>query len=293
MNQVTSDKVFEVIGVYFANSYWNNIYNLASDYWRDEKYDKLIDAYKYVLGIYSRGFCTQNGQNGQFNNYYNRIVKDIYINYKDFLQTSDTFLNFIDVVTKYLLPTDYYKSLSSYDPKKENIFKRILTKTVMKFTIYISQYEIQNVVDKKLRIEKRYIVNWKNKFIDILTQEKNEFCALLLAQNSGINITNDDIPQIPKMVCDKLQISMKKLIQEKSQLIHDKNKLIEYIKVLKKIIEDSSKSPAIQRNKKRIPKQEPNEDAALNDLKEIQYSGDDPEKPDSNELHDNEFTPDE
>lgn len=239
MSHVTSENIFEIIGVYFANTYWNTLYQLALDAWREEQFDKIEDAFKTMIERYSRAFCAPNDQNERINKHYLRIVKDLYMNYREFLQTGDTLLDFIDNVTKFFIPEDYYRTLSRRDPKKDVIFRKILTKSLMKFTIYISQEEAKKVTDAKLRTEKKYVVDWKKKFIDILTQERNEFCTLIMAQKSGIDIKNkDEIPQIPKEVCDKLQVKIKDLIVEKSDLIHQINKYVKYINVLKKIIRE-------------------------------------------------------
>lgn len=240
MSKITSENIFEIIGVYFANTYWNTLYQLALDDWRDEKFDKKEEAYKTMIERYSRAFCSPNEQNERINKHYVRIIKDLYINFKEYLNSGDTLLGFIDIISKFLLPIEYYKTLSSRDTTKDIIIRKILTKTLMKFTIYILQEEVKKVIDEKLRNEKKYVIEWKNKFIDILTQERNEFCTLLLAQNSGIDIRNkDEIPQIPKEVCDKLQLKIKNLILEKSDLIHKLNKYTEYISLLKKIIKEN------------------------------------------------------
>jgi len=239
MSNITSENIFELIGVYFANCYWNTLYTLSIDVWREEQFDKKDEAYKTIIERYSRAFCAPNDKNEKLNKHYVRIIKDIYLQYREFLGTGETLVGFIDVVSGFLLPKDYYKSLSSSDPKKDIILRKILTKTLMKFTIYISQQEVENVIDEKLRQDKKCITEWKKKFIDILTHERNEFCTLLLAQGSGIDIKNkDEIPQIPKEVCDKLQMQIKKLIIEKSELIHKINKYVKYINVLKKIVRE-------------------------------------------------------
>lgn len=237
MAEITSENIFEVLGVYFANAYWNTLYHMAVDEWREERFNKQDDAYKTIIERYSRAFCTPDSKDERISKQYLQILMDLHKKYKEFLQTSDTLLGFIDVVSKFFLPKEYYRTLASRDPKKDIIFRKILTKTVMKFTIYISQEEVKNVIDIKLRQEKKYVINLKKKFIDILTQERNEFCTLLLAKNSGIDIKNrDEIPQIPKEVCDKLQLQIKKLITEKADLIHKLNGYAKYIGILKKII---------------------------------------------------------
>lgn len=238
MSEVTADKIFEIIGVYFANCYWNNLYALAQESYKEGDYQSLVEAYKGTIEKYSKAFCKSNDETEKINKHYVRIIKDLYINYRDFLKTNDSLIEFIDKVSKFLLPAEHYKTLTSRDPKKDAIFKNILIKSVMKFTIQITQDEIQTVINEQFRTDKTYVINWKNKFVKILTQEKDEFCMVLMAQTTGINIQKEDSPKLAKEIYDKLQEKIKNLLYEKSDLIKEINNHVKYIDVLKKIIKE-------------------------------------------------------
>ena len=240
--EVTSDQVFEIIGVYFSNCYWNTIYNTALDDLRNGVFSKKEDAYRAVIEKYSKAFCAVAAKNEKMNKHYLAIVKDIYKQYKQYLSNGDTYMGFVDNVSKLLLPKGYYKTLSTRDERKDEVLRTILTKALMRFTIHITQNEIKNIVGDD-RQNKQKVTEIKNKFIDILTFERNEFSNLLMAKSTGVDIKDrDEIPQIPKEVSDKLQSKIKKLIDEKNEIIRERNNYAKYVNTLKKIIEEKDKT---------------------------------------------------
>jgi hypothetical protein len=242
MEAITSDRVFEVIGVYFANCYWNNLYKSAKDLYLEGNIDSIEEAYRTAIERYHKAFCTVAvGPNG--NKYYDELIKDLHNNYKFYLQTGGTLMDFIDTCTSFFLPRDYYKKMARLDPKKVTIFRQIITKTVTKFTTFLLQEEVARAVKKDVRsnqdAQKQSIEAWKKKFIEIMVGERNEFCSLIMASTSGVNIKNkEDIPSIPKEVCDKMQNKIKTLIAEKAAITSDYNKLVGLIGELKRIIKD-------------------------------------------------------
>jgi|GEM_PF-6935311 len=239
MSNINYKNVFEVIGVYFANTYWNVLYKEAYKAYKEKQSASLEEAYRETIEKYSRGFCSPADKNERVPKYYVMIIKDLHNNFREYLGSGETLMGFIDIISSFLLPNEYYKSLSQHDTRKDIIVRKIMIKTVMTFTIYIAQEEVRKVTDEKIRPDKKHVSEWKKKFIDILNQERNAFSTLLLAQGSGIDIKNkEEIPHIPKEVYDKLQQTIKKLLLEKHELTVTVNKYAKYIGVLKKIINE-------------------------------------------------------
>ena len=237
-----SKDIFEIFGVYMANCFWNTLYDTALTQYQEGQFNNLHGAYKTIIERYARAFCAADDKASSINKYYLKIIKDIHINYKAFTQSGETLIDFIDSVSRCFLPIEYYKTLSKNDPKKDDIFRKIITKSLMKFTLFISQEEINKIIDPKTRDKKFYVIALKKKFISILTHERNEFSSLLMAQNNGIDIRyRDEIQQLPKEVFDKLQIKIKECYEDKAMLIEKINGYVKYINILKKIIKDKDK----------------------------------------------------
>jgi hypothetical protein len=240
MEEPKINPVFEIIGVYFANCYWNNLYNVALDIFAQENSESLDDAYRIAVNRYNTAFCKKAEKTEKINKHYVDIVKDLHKNYKEYLQTSDTYFGFIDVVVRGLIPENYYKILSSSDDRKNNIFRDVLSKTLTKFTIVLSQ-TASTVTNSKTRKDKNksrdQVSSLKDKFIELLNQERTRFCSILMAKNSGVDIRNpDEIPSIPKEVCDKLNQKIKILVEEKEHMKRERNKYAELANKFKEII---------------------------------------------------------
>lgn len=295
MDEITSDKIFEIIGVYFANCYWNNLYTLAQENWKEGKYKTIQDAYSAVIDKYSKAFRADNDSSDK--KHYDRIIKDLYINYREYLHSRDTLIEFIDRVSKFLLPYDYYKTLTPRDPKKDTIFRNILTKSVARFTIFLSRQEVEKVTTEGNRLDRTLMIEWKKKFVDIIIRERDEFCTLLMAQTAGISLNQDD-NLISKEICDRLREKIRDLMEEKAKLVKTVNDYAKYINVLKSVVQEKDKLLAEmeeemlemakqQKNKKIdepkpipvIPKIETHiktpENKALTNLKEQEFSDED------------------
>src|SRR5271165_5436602 len=217
MSELKANEIFEVFGVYFANCYWNSLYENALDIWHTERYETLDDAYRKAIQRYNMAFCKKTNKSEKMNENYLKIIKDIYNNYKRLLNSTDTYAGFIDTVIKFMIPSNFYKDMNLNDSRKDGIFKDVMSKTLTRFTLFITQEGIGDVVNANTRKNaKEYVHNWKKKFIDLLTQERNNFCSLLLAQHSGVDIQNtSEIPSIPKQVLDKLNTKLKDIIEKK------------------------------------------------------------------------------
>jgi hypothetical protein len=255
MDGITSDKVFEIIAVYFVNCYWNDLHKAAQDSFMEEQSDSLSEAYKTAVERYQKAFCKPDTQEQGPNQHYKKIIMNLYQNYIVFTNSSDTFMGFVDVVSKYLMPKDYYRQLARQDPKKDTIFRQVLTKAVTKFTIYILQEEVPKVTNKANRTNKKMVQEWKNKFVTLLLAERNEFCSFVMASNSGVDLRSAN--SIPKEAFDRLQQEIGTLIKEKSDVIKERNQYAKFALELKKIV--STKEKQIEEMKSRMAVLEQNQ----------------------------------
>ena len=242
MPPITSISVFEIIAVYFTNNYWNSLYSTALDIWEQERYDSLDAAYTTVIKRYNSAFCRVPNQNERINSNYHRICEDLYQHYQEYLRIRDSYNGFIENIVKFLVPNDY---TVSHD-KKEKIFQNILSKSLTRFTMFISTEFVGTIVDASIRKNQEksmeHCQTLKKKFIDLLVQERNNFCSLLLAKSSGVDIHNpNEMSSISKNACDKLSAHIKQLIEEKAEIIRERNQYARLAQTYKNMLMEREK----------------------------------------------------
>ena len=84
-HEVTTEQIFEIVGVYFSNCYWNTLYKTAIEDSQGKVYSKKEDAYRAIIERYSKAFCAVAPKNEKENKHYVAILKDVYKNYKQYL----------------------------------------------------------------------------------------------------------------------------------------------------------------------------------------------------------------
>lgn len=254
---ITGEKVFEILGVYFTNCYWTHLWKAADEAYQDEAYPSITEAYRDTIEKYQRAFCGKDEPGGKANRHYLEIIKDINRNFCEFLGTTKTIVGMLDLICQFLLPREYYKSLGRQDSRKDAVVREVLSKTVTRFTIYILQNEVDNVVklraadrnikqgknekDKKQLQEQvqKIMQTWKVRFIDIINNSRTEFCNILIAKSNGIDITKpEEIPSVPREAFDRLQAHMSELLKEKALITQEHNKMVRYVALLKKAVKD-------------------------------------------------------
>lgn len=239
--QVTHKQIFEVLGVYFSNCYWNHLYDSALNAWPEGGYENLDDAYKNVASKYNQAFGRKANKDERVNKHYVNITEDIHKSYCVWTSSSETYWGFIDTVVRFLIPKEYYEGIPARDERKNQIFHNVMTRTLTEFTLFVLQ-DLGQVLDKTVRGEKQKstecVKSWKNKFIELLSKERNNLCSLILAKGSGVDIRDpSQLGSIPKEVCDKLTNKIKHLITEREQMIKERNQYALLSKKYKEIIQ--------------------------------------------------------
>jgi len=255
-NDENCNRAFEIVGVYFANCFWNRQYKIAFDAVKDGKYLDMHEAYKVVIERYNRAFGRQERHDEKINPQYTEIMDDIRTYYETQInkirELEDkkviirlSYRDFIDTFANYLLPKDEYESMLKYDVRKEKNVRMIFTQTVAKFTMYIIRDGSSDVIDNQIRSNpessRRYLRIWSNKFSEILDKERNDLCNLILASRSGIDVTKENMDSVPKLVVDKMQSELRELMEEKGALEVTVNKYVDYIEALKKLLSKSQR----------------------------------------------------
>jgi hypothetical protein len=254
-----ADRAFEIMGVYFANCYWNRLYKTALDQVTKGDIFDINESYKITVERYSRGFGRQESKDERVNQDYTAVLADLKSYYEDQINKLRVYegksvsvrlsdRDFIDTMSRYILPRDEYERLTKYDIRKDKNFRMVMTQSIAQFTLFVIRSGVQEVIDKQIRenveTSKRYIRSWCDKFISIITNERDQLCNLILASRSGIDLRKENMDSVPKMVVDLLQEEMRQLIDQKNNLEKTINKYAEYAEKLKKLLKTAESERA-------------------------------------------------
>lgn len=230
-NNMDTDRndLFEVLGVYFANYYWNNLYNKALRAWSDEKFPNLESAYREILNRYTSGFCVETKSNERINENYVQVTQGIHMQYQAQSGDTCTYYEFVDIIVKCFVPKEFYKRISDY-PKKANVFRTVLAKALTRFTIFVCKDQIHTVLDSKIREDAAKAVKnvkfWKQTYRIIIDEESKTFYHLCMAQCNGVKVRHDDsVRTISREVYERLQQKLQQVIQEKNEIIKERNQI--------------------------------------------------------------------
>lgn len=224
-------RLIEVIATYFVNCHWHHLYETALTHYGEGKFNSLQEAYRVDVTIFNTAFCEKD-RPGRSD--YVKIMSAVGSQFDYFTGESHTYDQFIDCIAKSLLPKERYTQLQSR--QKHEIVTEIMRKTVTAFSAFA--IKDPDVLKSDVRSKaKESMKQWREKFIELLTNEMNAFCSLLLAEESKVDLGNPTVsPTIPVEVCDRLKMHIRDLLAEKARITTLYNNLVQYVTELKKII---------------------------------------------------------
>jgi hypothetical protein len=208
--------IFDIIGTYFVNTYWFPLYKHAHDAFSERQFPNLPDGYKVIVDRYRVAFCTAQDSQGRENPNYSKIINDVKNNYNTWLQTDLSLGDFIDIVCRQIIPGDVYKTLGRQDNRKDELFRKAITQSVTNFTVYVATEGLADVINDRGPTAKQKMALWKEEFIRILYNERDELYGRFMATKSGVSSRKAN--HISREAFDKMTEQIKKLIFEKAKI---------------------------------------------------------------------------
>ncbi len=243
-DQDQAQVVFDTISAYFANTYWDALYQTAlNDSRETRKFSNINEAYRAHIDRYMRALSINRDPQARVNREYVKIVQALHKFYGIYFRDAVTMGDFIDIVTRQFIPPEYYSELARQDGYKDSFFRRMLIKVIGQFTMHIIKSEIPNIVRNRERAGTKVAERLRDKLIDILNSERNLVHSEFLAQRHGIKVDpNGQHETVPKEVCYVMQRKMKKTMEQMAQLQQHHNRLVAYIAKLKTIVAEKDSS---------------------------------------------------
>lgn len=268
-------RVFEMISVWFANTYYISIYNKSAEDFHNGNYPSFAKAYRYQVEYFNTSLRQAKNPDGSPSHFYPKIMSNINNQYNEYLRINNTPSQFIDMVARCMVPPDEYAEIYHNEHQKREVVKAILLQSVATFTVYILNEAIDDVLSLEIRnaknpnLQQQQNKRLKDKFVSIINQKKNEYCALLVAGRNGVDITNPEArAMIPQEIVGRLEEKIRYLVEEKSAIIREKNELIRsqngLVKQMRALVarcrELEIKFTLIQKNKKKSPTPQDSDD---------------------------------
>ena len=122
-------KTFEVISVFFANCYWNQLYDQAKGYLYDEKFDTMELSYSNVAEHFNRAFSTINMRKKE--DTYLVILNSLIRQYNFSFERNYSYKGFINKIINFILPALEYDDNVEFDIK-DKLIRSILLKCFKK-----------------------------------------------------------------------------------------------------------------------------------------------------------------
>lgn len=213
--------IFDIVSTYFTNTYWFHLYKHAHDAYDQRQFGTIDDAYKVMVDRYRIAFSAPQNAQGKENTNYVKIITDLHNQYNTWMHTNLTLGDFIDVICKQLLPDDTYKSLGRQDTRKDDVFRKTIVQAVTNFTVYASTEGLNDVIRVRDPITaKPRQQAWKEEFIQILYDLRNNLYGRFMATKTGVNPhkMRNQKDQISKEAFDKMVEKIRQLIAEKAKV---------------------------------------------------------------------------
>ena len=213
--------IFDIVSTYFANTYWFHLYKHAHDAYEQRQFGTVEDAYKVMVDRYRIAFSAAQNAQGKENVNYVKIITDLRNQYNTWMQVNLSLGDFIDVICRQLLPDDTYKSLGRQDTRKDDVFRKTIVQAVTNFTVYVATEGLTDVIrSRDPAAAKPKQLAWKEEFIQILYDLRNDLYGRFMATKTGVNPNKmrNQKDQISKEAFDKMVEKIKQLILDKAKI---------------------------------------------------------------------------
>jgi len=234
-----NEKLFEIISVYFSNTYFCSLYEQARDYFNDERYSSIEQAYQTTVKSFNDAFKAKRNIHGKENEHYPKIVNKLVDKYNSYMNVKYTLNTFVDLLTRAIVPPDTYSEIYDDSVTKADIVRTILVKTLNEFTVYVLTKEFDNAVSLETRqakdpdVLRKINLSWKEQFKSFLTHQRSEYYSLLVAKRNGVDINKtSSIDMVSIGIVKALEGKLRECLSEKNIALQERNKMANYARLL-------------------------------------------------------------
>lgn len=202
-HQVT---VFDVIGSFFVEIYYNHLYNLAVRKVRDIHSDTSITRlYRSHVMIYTEALVKEGKA-------YNDTVAKLHIYFREHTRFRFyTLVEFIEHVVKYFVPEDYVPALRSRD--QDEILSQVICDLVKRLSVRVTLPEvIVQVIDQRKQRGRETVAVLQDFCIDCLINKQNHVISKFLQEHNGVRYDDQSL------MIEKLRQTLRAQVKENAEV---------------------------------------------------------------------------
>ena len=231
-----TENVFQTVAVYFVNSFWNNMHDLADARFKDRRHESLDEAYRVTITEYYNAISIKPvGQ--KINENYITIIRDLHNYFRQKYHNNMSLGDFTGFFTKQLVPREEHGELSSRRELKDAIFKQSILNLVKKFVTFVVTQGMHDVLTVRYndRRARKAMHGWKRQLVTWLYEERETIHNRTIEQKTGVKIQKPT-GGISQEVVLRLQDKIRDLLEEKAYLEGLVNDHVSTIKQLQNLL---------------------------------------------------------
>lgn len=236
---VDTDSFYDFTATYFANIFWNELYNIAVDKWREEKFVDLKMAYTTIVKRYVEAFAYIPRTDEPRNRSYYTIISELWHYYRKYMPQLNSLAAFYAVYCQYILNETAQSDLEDDPEVAELVIRNFMSKVVTRMGVHMNQ-SVNTVIGVRSPEAAEKV---REKFVELVEIERNELNSISLARSSGMDIRGaDDTPLIPKKISDMLQQKLRELLQKNAELTQKYNDIVRNMSNVRQLLAEKDRT---------------------------------------------------
>lgn len=221
--------VFDTIGSYFVDVFYNNHYLLAKDTVKQGRANSITDAYRENILNYMNGIATRD-------DLYKKVVYQLHAFYQRHSGFNSILISdFQDKVLGQFIPQEYYRDFT--EKHKDKTLREIIIRTANEFgEMVVGKDILRRIIDDHM--SRANIITLQDRVCEIFMLQREDYYARFaneISQRNGGDKVN-------KKVIDKLKQAFVDEKKKRIELEADRERALHIVKQLMKKIQQLESS---------------------------------------------------
>lgn len=236
----TTISVFQIVGAYFVDIYYNHLYTEAIKFKTDGRVASVTEGYRHATFAFLTAL--DNKAKGYKPEHYNKLIQGINEYFLFWtVYSSLTLSECINKIVREFVPADYFASLDK--EQKRNILRSVLIESIREFTRIVIGEFLGAIIDN--HDEPANVEALKEKIVDTFIMQREAMFHKFLDCRAG----GKPDEKVDKKFVDKLRAEIIRLNQQNQELINSNKGLNEQLTTVKSSAEEVVRRFKLLKNK--------------------------------------------